>query len=124
MSFSDVTPEHREAIEKWIAAEPAHANNTFEFYTEPGAKSLVLSTEKGDVLVIKFSPCLRLHADSNPSASPEQIAEVVSQGLPALAVQAKAQGFREFIFSTDAEAFEKVAEVLGFRKSPDFVGVL
>lgn len=48
MKYSPLKLGHESALRQWIAAEPAHANNTLEFYVEPGCQSVVFSDDAGE----------------------------------------------------------------------------
>lgn len=115
-----ISPEDRQAIETWIAGEPSHPNNTFEFYTESGCKSVVSEDEEGGVMVTRFTPCLRVDIDFNPEASPSRIGKAIASGLKDMAEQAKAQGFKEFVFESSSPKLVVFCERLGYASSPDY----
>lgn len=120
MTLRPLTPEDKPIIESWIAVEAHHPNNTFEWYAEPGTKSVVYEDSDGQVLVAKFTPCLRVDIDFCPTASPSRIAKALAKGLAQTAEQARTQGFKEFVFDSLSEKLTMFCERLGFRKSPDY----
>jgi hypothetical protein len=110
----------RPQIESWIAAEPSHASNTFDWYNEAGTKSVVFEDESGAVLVAKFTPCLRIDIDFNPTADRVRVGGALAQGLAEIVPIARKQGFREFVFESLSEKLSAFCGHLGFRKSPDY----
>lgn len=119
MLIRPLTPEDKPLIESWIQAEPGHSDNTFEWYGQEGTKSLMFSDDSGDVLVAKFTPCLRIDIDFNPEASPLRTAKVMSKGLSEMEKQARSQGFKEFVFDSLSERLSAFCTRLGFVKSPE-----
>jgi hypothetical protein len=120
MSIRNLTPEDRPQIESWIAAEPEHSNNTFEWYSESGAKTVVYEDADGQVLVAKFTPCLRVDIDFNPDAGPSRIGKAIADGLKQTAEQARNQGFKEFVFESLSPKLSAFCERLGYKKCPDY----
>ena len=119
-----LTPEDKPMIENWITGEPVHSSNTFEWYSEPGTKSVVYEDADGQVLVAKFTPCMRVDIDFCPTASPSRIGKALADGLTQTAEQARIQGFKEFVFDSLSDKLSAFCERLGFRKSPDWRKVL
>ena len=115
-----LTPEDKPMIENWIADEPVHSSNTFEWYSEPGTSSVVSYDSEGNVLVAKFTPCMRVDIDFNPTASPFRIGKALADGLAQTAEQARNQGFREFVFDSLSPKLSAFCERLGFKSCPDF----
>ena len=116
-----VSEQDRSEVESWIAAEPTHANNTFEFYQQANTRSLLYSDEEGPVLVVKFTPSLVMDAEFNPRASGKRIAAIMSEGFPELERQAKEQGFRSIVYESVSEKLIKFCEkYMGFKPSPSY----
>lgn len=115
----NLVPEDRPQIEAWVAAEPLHANNTFDWYNETGTKSVVFEDADGRVLVAKFTPCLKIDIDFAPEASPKRIARALSEGLAEMGAQAKQQGFKAVHFDSSVEKLRAFCERLGFVPSPE-----
>jgi len=116
----EISPEDKPMIEAWIAAESSHPDNTFDWYNESGAKSVVYEDALGGVLVAKFTPCLRVDIDFNPDASSSRIGQALTRGLRETAEAARKQGFREFVFESLSDKLSAFCERLGYRKSPDW----
>ena len=110
----------RPQIEAWIVAEPTHVNNTFDWYFEAGAKSVVFEDSDGQVLVAKFTPCLRVDIDFNPEAGASRIGKALVDGLKETSEAARNQGFKEFVFESLSEKLSAFCGRLGYRKSPDW----
>src|SRR5579864_5395949 len=110
-----VTTEDRPMLESWIAAEPDHANNTFEFYEQPKTKSVVYEDELGPVFVARFSSALRIDMEFSNSASKERIRKVLKEGFPEVAKQARDQGFSEIVFSSISKTLIAFCRAFGFR---------
>lgn len=107
-------------LESWIAAEPAHSDNTLEWYQETGTKSVIYADDLGEVLAVKFTPCLRTDVDFSSTASPMRIAKALMYMIPEMGKQAKQQGFKEFVFESLSDKLAAFCERLGFKKSPDW----
>ena len=111
-------------VEDWVRAEPTHGNNTFEWYSEPGARTVVVEDEAGPVIVAKFTPILQMDTDFLPEADPKRVARAIIEGLTEMEKQAKARGFRQISFESVAEKLIAFCERLGYRKSPGYRKVL
>jgi hypothetical protein len=120
----NLVPEDRPMVDAWVAGEPLHPNNTFEFYTEAGTKSVVFEDEAGAVLVAKFTPCLKIDIDFLPEAEPRRIARALAEGLQDMGEQAKQQGFKQVSFDSTVEELRAFCERLGFVPSPELRKVL
>jgi hypothetical protein len=117
-------PEDKPMVESWIAGEPTHASNTFDWYSEAGTKSVVFEDEAGSVLVAKFTPCLKIDIDFDPAAEPRRVARALTEGLADMGEQAKAQGFKQVSFDSVSDKLIAFCERLGFVKSPELRKVL
>jgi hypothetical protein len=115
-----VTTEDRPMLESWIAAEPTHPDNTFEFYQSPKSKTVVYEDAEGPVFVARFSSALRVDMDFNPDASPERIRTMFAGELPSVARQAKDQGFSEVVFESFSKKLIAFLRAFGFRSCPDY----
>ncbi len=120
----NLVSEDRPQVERWVLAEPTHVNNTFDWYSETGTKSVVVEDEAGAVLVAKFTPCLRMDTDFSPEATPKRIAKAIISGLAEMEQQAKEQGFKEIVFESSSSKLVAFCERLGYRQSPDSRKVL
>jgi hypothetical protein len=120
MTLKPVTLEDRPQIESWIAAEPTHQDNTFEFYQEAGTKSVMCTDAEGEVFVLKFTPCLRTDIDFSPTAGPERIGKALAQVIKEMTPVAKSQGFKEFCFESSSPSLIEFCGRLGFRKTDDY----
>ena len=116
-----IAPEDKPLIESWIAAEPDHSNNTFEFYGQPSTKSVIHEDEEGPVFAVRYSSALRIDMEFNPNAGKDRIRAVLKRDFPEVARQAKNQGFSQLIFSSVSKTLIAFCRVFGFRTSPDFV---
>ena len=115
-----LTPEDRPLIESWIQKEPAHANNTFDWYSEAGTKTVVYQDSEGEVLVAKFTPCLRVDIDFCPTAGASRIGKALADGMVQTAEQARKQGFKEFVFDSLSDKLSAFCERLGYKPCPDY----
>jgi hypothetical protein len=120
----NLSENDRPMIEAWVAGEPLHPNNTFEFYTEAGTKSVVFEDAEGAVLVAKFTPCLKIDIDFSPEAEPKRVARALAEGLQDMGGQAKQQGFKQVSFDSTVEKLRAFCERLGFVPSPEMRKVL
>ena len=119
-----INDNDRPQIEAWIAAEPTHVNNTFDWYSEAGVKSVIFEDAEGAVLVAKFTPCLKIDIDFLPEAEPRRAARALSEGLSEMEKQAKQQGFKQFSFDSVSGKLRAFCERLGFIPSPELRKVL
>jgi hypothetical protein len=116
----NLAPEDRPQIEAWIAAEPTHASNTFDWYSEARTSAVVFEDSNGQVLVAKFTPCLRVDIDFNPEAGPSRVGKALVEGLAETATNARNQGFKEFVFESRSPKLTSFCERLGYSESPDY----
>ena len=114
----------RPMVEDWVRAEPTHGNNTFAWYSESGARTVVVEDEAGPVIVAKFTPILQMDTDFLPEADPKRVARAIIEGLTEIEKQAKAQGFRGISFESVAEKLISFCRKLGYRASPGYRKVL
>lgn len=119
-----LTPEDKPMLESWIASEPEHKNNTWDWYNEAGAKSVVFEDAEGAVLVAKFTPSLKIDIDFLPEGSPKRIAGALSSGLAEMGSQAKQQGFKQVSFDSVSDKLRAFCERLGFVESPEMRKIL
>ncbi len=124
MSIRPLSETDRPQVESWIQAEPEHASNTFDWYTGDGAKSVIYEDSDGQVLVAKFTPCLRVDIDFNPTASASRIGRAVASGLKETAESARQQGFKEFVFESRSPKLIAFCKALGYEESPGFRKVI
>lgn len=117
MRIRPLTEADRPIVEAWIAGEPTHQNNTFEFYTETGCRSVIVEDDDGVVLVTKFTPCLRM--DTEFSSNTKRVARAITYGLDEMEKQALSQGFKEIVYESDSPALIAFCERRGYRKSSD-----
>lgn len=120
----NLLPEDKQMVEAWVAAEPLHANNTFDFYNEAGTKTVVFEDDAGGVLVAKFTPCLKIDIDFSPEAEPKRIARALTEGLSEMGNQAKQQGFKQVSFDSTVEKLRAFCARLGFVPSPELRKIL
>jgi hypothetical protein len=119
MISRNLTEEDKPLLAKWIAQEPSH-NHTPAFYSQEGTKSVMYEDEEGEVLALKFTPCLRLDIEFSPTAGRARIAKAMTEEFPKLVEQAKTQGFKEFVFESSSTNLIAFCEKLGYTASPDF----
>src|ERR1700677_4187886 len=120
----NLVPQDRPQIEKWVAAEPTHQNNTWDWYDEAGTKTVVFEDDAGGVLVAKFTPCLKIDVDFAGDAEPPRIARALSEALSEMGEQAKQQGFKQVSFDSQSPKLIAFCERLGFVKSNELRKVL
>jgi hypothetical protein len=116
----NLSENDRPQIENWIAAEPEHASNTFDWYSEAGTKTVIYEDSDGQVLVAKFTPCLRVDIDFNPEAGPSRIGKALADGLKQLSADARNQNFKEFVFESRSPKLSEFCKRLGYSESPDY----
>lgn len=114
----------RPLVEEWVAGEPTHGNNTFAWYSEPGARTVVVEDEAGPVIVAKFTPILQMDTDFLPAAEPKRVAKAILEGLLEMEKQAKDQGFKQISFESESPKLIEFCRKLGYRASPGFRKVL
>lgn len=115
-----VTNDDREMLETWIASEPTHENNDFEFYQAPKTKTVVYEDSEGPVFVARFSSALRIDMDFNPEASKERIRAMIASEFPGVARNAKEQGFSEIVFDSVSKTLIAFLRAFGFKSCPDY----
>ena len=115
----NLLPEDRPQIESWIASEPLHQSNTWDWYNETGTKSVVFEDDAGNVLVAKFTPCLKIDVDFSPEADSKRVARALFEGLADMGSQAKQQGFKAVHFDSTVGKLRAFCEKLGFVPSPE-----
>jgi hypothetical protein len=123
MLVRNLVPEDKSFVEKVIAGEPTHTANTWDWYNQPGTKSVVVADEEGAVLVAKFTPVLRMDTDFSAS-SPERIKAAIVDGLADMEKQARAQGFHEIVFESESPKLIAFCKTLGYEKSPSYRKVI
>jgi len=111
--------EDRPMVESWVAGEPLHANNTFDWYNEAGTKSVVFEDAEGAVLVAKFTPCLKIDIDFLPEAEHKRVARALAEGLQDMGGAAKQQGFKQISFDSTVGKLRAFCERLGFVPTPE-----
>lgn len=124
MLIRPLTTEDKPLIEQWIAGEPQHADNTFEFYSDPKARTVIYEQEAGPVFAVRYSSALRVDIEFNPEASREDIRATFQEGFPDVVRQAREQGFSELIFESESPKLIAFCETLGYEKSPSYRKVL
>ena len=110
----------RPLIESWIRAEPDHANNTFEFYGQPGAKTVIYEDEEGPVVAVRYSSALRIDMEFANIANRERIRAVMTGEIPGVFQQAKQQGFSEIVFTSVSQKLIGFLREFGFDSCPDY----
>ena len=116
--------EDRPLIEEWIAAEPDHQSNTFEFYEQPKTKAVIYEDEEGPVFAVRYSSALRIDIEFSNTANKERIRTMLKDGFPDVAKQAKEQGFSEIVFSSLSKTLIAFCRAFGFTSNPDYRKVL
>lgn len=124
MNIRPIEESDRPLLTEWIAQEPDHKTNSFEFYQEPGSKTVIYEDDFGPVLAVRYSSALRIDIDFSPTADKDRIREILKHGFPDVAVQAKQQGFKEIVFSSVSKPLIAFCRLLGFSASPDYRKVL
>jgi hypothetical protein len=120
MIIRPVEESDKPLLEKWIQAEPEHAATTPDWYFQKNTSAAFYGDEEGDVLVAKFTPCLRLDLEFNPQVSKERIRAVMKEGLASVVAGAQAKGFGELVFSSTVKRLVAFCKLLGFEPSPDY----
>jgi hypothetical protein len=119
MIIRPVEDSDREMIAGWIAREPSHEESTPEFYLAPNTKSVVYEDDLGPVFVVRYSSALRVDIDF-ADVEKERIRQALKQEFPAVAEQAKSQGFGEIIFNSVSKPLIAFCRFMGFRAVPDY----
>lgn len=120
MIIRPLTPEDLPLIESWIAAEPEHQNNTFEFYGQPNCKSVVYEDSQGPVFAIRYSSALRVDMEFPPDIDKERIRKMFQEGFPDVARSAKEQKFSEIVFNSVSKKLIGFLRAFGFEDCPDY----
>lgn len=123
MKIRPLTEEDRPFVENWIAGEPTHTANTWDWYNQPGTKSVVVEDEAGPILVAKFTPVLRMDTDFSET-DPKRTAKAIVDGLADMEKQAKAQGFHGIVFESESPKLIAFCKTLGYEASPSYRKVL
>lgn len=119
MLIRPLTTEDKPLIEQWIAGEPAHADNTFEFYASPKARTVIYE-QASPVFAVRYSSALRVDIEFNPEASREDIRASFQEGFPDVVRQAREQGFSEIVFESTSPKLIAFCKTLGYKESPGF----
>lgn len=124
MLIRPLIEQDRPLIEGWIAAEPDHKNNTFEWYQAPGSKTVIYEDSEGPVFTVRYSSALRTDMEFNPEASKERVRAMFKEVVPEAAKQAKAQGFSEIVFQSVSKRLIVFLRAFGFKTCPDYRKIL
>jgi hypothetical protein len=119
MIIRPVEDSDREMIAGWIAREPSHSASSPNFYFEPRTTSLVYEDDRGPVCIARYSSALRVDMDF-ADVEKERIRQALKNEFPAIANQAKDQGFREVIFDSVSKTLVGFCRLMGFRSSPAY----
>jgi hypothetical protein len=119
MLVRELLPEDKPFVEKCVAGEPTHTANTWDWYNQPGTKSVVVEDEAGPILVAKFTPVLRMDTDFS-ATSPDRIKTAIVGGLADMEKQARAQGFHEIVFESRSPGLIAFCKKLGYVESPSY----
>ncbi len=120
MIIRNLTEDDKKTLAEWIAQEPDHAGNSPDFYFQSNTKAAMYEDEEGEILVTKFTPCLRVDIEFSPTAGRKRIAQTMTEEFPKLVEQAKAQGFKEFVFESSSPKLTAFCEKLGYVASPGY----
>jgi len=124
MIIRPLTDDDRELLQTWIDHEPDHKDNTPDFYFEPHTKSVLYQDEEGPVFAVRYSSTLRIDIEFSDDAGKNRIRKALKEGFPAVAEQAKSQGFKQIVFSSTSKTLIAFCRLLGFRPSPDYRKIL
>jgi len=131
MLIRPISPEDKPLIEQWIAGEPDHKDNTFEFYLpeikgeiKPKIKSVIYEDSEGPIFAVRYSSALRIDIEFSNTANKERIRTVLKEGFPDVARQAKEQGFSEIVFNSISKTLIAFLRAFGFGTSPDYRKIL
>ena len=119
MIIRPVTDDDREMIAGWIANEPAHKASSPDYYFEPGTKSVIYEDTEGPVFVVRYSSALRVDIDF-ANVEKERIRQALKNEFPAVAEQARSQGFKHIVFDSVSKTLVAFCRLMGFRAMPDY----
>ena len=119
MNIRPVTDDDREMIAGWIANEPAHKASRPDYYFEPGTKSVIYEDTEGPIFVVRYSSALRVDIDF-ANVEKERIRQALKNEFPAVAEQARSQGFKHIVFDSVSKTLVAFCRLMGFRAMPDY----
>lgn len=124
MLIRPLTPEDQPLIEQWIAGEPQHADNTWDFYTAPNSRTVIYEDEQGPVFAVRYSSALRVDMEFPPNIDPERVRATFKEGFADVAGQAREQKFSEIVFDSVSQKLIGFLRAFGFKTCPDYRKVL
>ena len=124
MTSRELTLGDKPLLQTWIDAEPDHAESSPEFYFQPNTTSILYSDDVGPVLAIRYSTAIRCDVEFNNAAGKERIRNILKEGFPEVAGQAKEQKFSEIVYNSTSKTLNAFTRLLGFRSTPDYRKVL
>lgn len=99
-----------------LATSEFHKDTDTSFFTKEGTISNVYELDNEPILVVRACKSLRLDIEFLDNNDVQRNREVMLEGLPLLAEQAKANGFTELYFDTKNPLLKRFCEKrLGFK---------
>jgi hypothetical protein len=120
ISHRPITPEDFPTIEREVREDACHKDWLKpSFFTQPNTVSRVYEDERGPILFLRMSNCLRLHIQFC-DVDKERIRKCLITQFPEVVQNAKAAGYLQIMYDTASRTLAWFCRrYLGFVDSPE-----